>query len=84
MGGVVAAYSVGQLIASPLLGIWADHRPTREPLIVSLSINVVFSVLYCYAGAFPQQHQISAWIVLVSRAFIGFGAGDNNIMTEVV
>lgn len=69
----MAAYSVGQLIASPILGGWADCRPTREPLIVSLIINVVFSVLYCYAGAFPQN--VSLWIVLVSRALIGFGAG---------
>ena len=75
LGWVVAAYSVGQLVASPLLGFWADHRPTREPLIISLIFNVVFSVLYCYAGAFTAQHQLSGWVVLVSRAFIGIGAG---------
>lgn len=68
----MAAYSVGQLVASPVLGVWADHRPTREPLIVSLAINVVFSVLYCFAGAF---HSVSGWIILISRALIGFGAG---------
>lgn len=72
---MVAAYSVGQLVASPVLGVWADHRPTREPLIVSLSINVVFSVLYCFAGAFPPRHLVPGWIVLISRALIGFGAG---------
>ena len=71
----MAAYSVGQLVASPVLGVWADRRPTREPLIVSLVINIVFSVLYCYAGAFPGQHHVSTWIVLVSRVLIGFGAG---------
>lgn len=65
-------------MASPVLGFWADHRPTREPLIVSLFINVVFSVLYCYAGAFPQGHLVSGWIILVSRALIGFGAGIVN------
>lgn len=75
LGWVVAAYSVGQLVASPVLGVWADHRPTWEPLIISLLINVVFSVLYCYAGAFTQQHHTSGWIVLISRALIGFGAG---------
>lgn len=70
----MAAYSVGQLVASPLLGLWADRRPTREPLAISLCVNIVFSILYCYAGAFPQK--VSTWVVLVSRALIGFGAGE--------
>ena len=78
----MAAYSVGQLVASPVLGVWADHRPTREPLIVSLCINVVFSVLYSYAGAFPQH--VSGWVVLVCRALIGFGAGNAAIVRSYV
>jgi ceroid-lipofuscinosis MFS transporter 7 len=82
LGGVVAAYSVGQLVASPVLGAWADLRPTREPLIVSLCINVVFSVLYSYAGAFPQH--VSGWVVLLCRALIGFGAGNAAIVRSYV
>lgn len=73
LGWVVAAYSAGQLVASPLFGLWADHRPTREPLLVSLLINVVFNLLYCYAGAFPLG--VPGWILIVSRALIGFSAG---------
>ena len=73
LGWIVAAYSFGQLIASPLFGFWADKRPTREPLIIALIINVVFNVLYSYCGAFRSG--ISSWIMLVSRAMVGFGAG---------
>ena len=75
----MAAYSVGQLIASPLLGLWADRHPTRAPLMLSLSLNIVFSILYSYAGAFPRQ--VSTWVVLVSRALIGFGAGGANSLS---
>lgn len=73
LGWVVASYSFGQLIASPLLGLWADYRPTREPLIVSLVINIVFNVLYSYVGVFSPIE--AGWVMLVARGFVGFGAG---------
>ena len=73
LGWIVAAYSFGQLLASPFFGFWGDKRPTREPLIIALLINVIFSVLYSYCGAF--QSGITGWIMLVSRALVGFSAG---------
>ena len=73
LGWIVAAYSFGQLVASPFFGFWADKRPMREPLIVALLINVVFNVLYSYCGAFKSG--VSCWMLLVSRAMVGFGAG---------
>lgn len=74
LGGVVAAYSLGQLIASPFFGFWSDRRPTREPLMVSLLINLLFNVLYAYAGAFPPK--VAGYVLLISRFFVGFGAGN--------
>lgn len=74
LGFVVAAYSLGQLLASPFFGFWSDRRPTREPLMVSLVINLVFNVLYSYAGAFPSS--VAGYVLLVSRFFVGFGAGN--------
>lgn len=74
LGGVVAAYSLGQLLASPFFGFWSDRRPTREPLMVSLLINLVFNLLYAYAGAFPAS--VAGYVLLVSRFFVGFGAGE--------
>eukprot|EP00731_Ephydatia_muelleri_P031426 Em0022g940a len=74
LGFVVAAYSLGQLLASPFFGFWSDRRPTREPLMVSLLINLIFNVLYAYAGAFPSA--VAGYVLLVSRFFVGFGAGN--------
>lgn len=73
LGWVVAAYSFGQLVASPFFGAWADWRPTREPLVFSLVITVVFNLLYSWTGAFSAD--IAGWILLISRALVGFGAG---------
>ena len=78
LGWIVAAYSFGQLLASPFFGFWADKRPTREPLIIGLLIIVIFNVLYSYCGAF--QSGLAGWIMLVSRAMVGFGAGLNMVV----
>lgn len=75
LGWVVAAYSFGQLVASPLFGLWGDYRPTREPLLISLVINVIFSLLYSFAGAFPAG--VAGWILIVARCMVGFGAGQH-------
>ena len=73
LGWVVASYSFGQLVASPVFGIWADHRPTREPLIVALVFNVIFNVLYSYCEAFGGG--VAGWVMIASRTLVGFGAG---------
>ena len=73
LGWVVAAYSFGQLLASPVFGFWADRRRTREPLLAALILNVLFSLLYCYTGAIPAG--IAGYILIVARAMVGFGAG---------
>lgn len=73
LGWVVASYSFGQLVASPLFGFWADKRPVREPMLVAMVINIVFSLLYCYCDAIPAG--VSGYILIVSRAMVGFGAG---------
>lgn len=73
LGWVVASYSFGQLIASPVLGVWADHRPTREPLIVATLFNIVFNVVYSYCGAFGGG--VAGWMMILSRTLVGFGAG---------
>lgn len=82
LGWVVAAYSFGQLVASPFFGAWADWRPTREPLVFSLVITVVFNLLYSWTGAFSAD--IAGWILLISRALVGFGAGIAAVVRSYV
>ena len=73
LGWVVASFSFGQLVASPIFGLWADVRPTREPLVAAFAFNIVFSLLYSYLGAFGSG--VAGWVMIASRFLMGFGAG---------
>lgn len=73
LGWVVAAYSLGQMIASPLFGFWSNYRPRREPLVCSIIINLSANIYYAYAYLPAKDNKFH---ILMSRAFVGFGAGD--------
>lgn len=72
LGWMVAAYSLGQMVASPLFGWWSNHRPRREPLVCSIFINLLANIYYAYAYL-PKTH--NKYHLLMSRVFVGFGAG---------
>ncbi|XP_008433899.1 major facilitator superfamily domain-containing protein 8 [Poecilia reticulata] len=73
LGWMVAAYSLGQMVASPLFGLWSNHRPRREPLVCSIFINLAANIYYAYAYL-PKTN--NKYHMLMSRAFVGFGAGN--------
>ena len=76
LGYVVAAYSVGQLIASPLFGFWANRQKSSlTPILVSLVINFLGSMMYGFSGALTAHDSTNGIFMLVSRFFIGVGAG---------
>ncbi|KAJ8262492.1 hypothetical protein GJAV_G00167070 [Gymnothorax javanicus] len=81
LGWVVAAYSLGQMAASPLFGLWSNHRPRREPLVCSILINVAANVMYAYVSL-PQSH--NKYYMLVARTFVGFGAGNVAVVRSYV
>ncbi|KAL4229915.1 Major facilitator superfamily domain-containing protein 8 [Mactra antiquata] len=82
LGWVVAAYSVGQLVASPLFGAWFNYRSkTREPVIASLFINVLANVLYMYLESINSHSKI---LLMVARVLIGFGAGNVAVVRSYV
>ena len=66
-GLLVAAYSVGQFISSPLAGFWFNRRGAREPILWSLVLLVFSNLLYALAW--------NPWILLWSRVIVGLGAG---------
>jgi len=74
LGWVVASYSIGMLVSAPLLGLWADYRPSREPLFLSMLLNVLFNLLYSYCGAF--QSGVAGWVMLSARLITGLAAGE--------
>ncbi len=73
LGWVVAAYSLGQMVASPIFGLWSNYRPRREPLVCSIIINLSANIYYAYAYL-PRTN--NKFHMLMSRAFVGFGAGE--------
>ncbi|XP_064796886.1 major facilitator superfamily domain-containing protein 8 isoform X2 [Oncorhynchus masou masou] len=81
LGWVVAAYSLGQMLASPLFGLWSNHRPRREPLACSIFINVTANIYYCYIYLPTSQNK---YHMLMSRALVGFGAGNVAVVRSYV
>ncbi|KAM9826914.1 major facilitator superfamily domain-containing protein 8 [Neosynchiropus ocellatus] len=81
LGWVVAAYSLGQMIASPLFGLWSNHRPSREPLVCSIFINLTANIYYAYAYLPESNNRIH---ILMARAFVGFGAGNVAVVRSYV
>uniref|UniRef100_A0A8D3BYD6 Major facilitator superfamily (MFS) profile domain-containing protein n=1 Tax=Scophthalmus maximus TaxID=52904 RepID=A0A8D3BYD6_SCOMX len=81
LGWVVAAYSLGQMIASPLFGLWSNHRPRREPLVCSIFINLSANIYYAYAYLPVTNNKFH---ILMSRAFVGFGAGNVAVVRSYV
>ncbi|XP_060589826.1 major facilitator superfamily domain-containing protein 8-like [Ruditapes philippinarum] len=82
LGWVVAAYSVGQLVASPFFGAWSNIRcRTREPLVVSIVINVLANVLYMYLESIQTSPQV---YLLLARALVEFGAGNVAVVRSYV
>lgn len=69
----MATFSLGQLVASPLFGIWSDRRPPQEPVVISLIVSLVATIVYCYAEAFPGTSP--SYILIAARFFTGIGAG---------
>uniref|UniRef100_A0A8D0FST1 Major facilitator superfamily domain containing 8 n=1 Tax=Strix occidentalis caurina TaxID=311401 RepID=A0A8D0FST1_STROC len=71
LGWIIASYSIGQMLASPLFGLWSNYRPRREPLVISTAISVAANCLYAYVHV-PHSH--NKYYMLTARALVGFGA----------
>ncbi|KAM4709109.1 major facilitator superfamily domain-containing protein 8 isoform 2-T2 [Discoglossus pictus] len=81
LGWVIAAFSLGQMVASPLFGLWSNHRLRREPLVVSICILVAASCLYAYVHV-PASH--NKYYMLAARALVGFGSGNVAVVRSYV
>ncbi|XP_068845919.1 major facilitator superfamily domain-containing protein 8 isoform X7 [Capricornis sumatraensis] len=75
LGWVIASYSLGQMVASPLFGLWSNYRPRKEPLIVSIFISVAANCLYAYVHV-PASH--NKYYMLAARGLVGFGAASTD------
>ncbi|EGG24643.1 hypothetical protein DFA_02887 [Cavenderia fasciculata] len=75
-GWIIACYSAGQFIASPLFGWWSNRRPTREPLVISIVISMIGNILYAVCYLFGSK---AVFIMAVARFIVGFGAGNVSV-----
>ncbi|XP_034356079.1 major facilitator superfamily domain-containing protein 8 isoform X3 [Arvicanthis niloticus] len=81
LGWVIASYSLGQMVASPLFGLWSNYRPRKEPLIISISISVAANCLYAYVHV-PAAH--NKYYMLIARGMVGFGAGNVAVVRSYI
>ncbi|XP_076996186.1 major facilitator superfamily domain-containing protein 8 isoform X2 [Tamandua tetradactyla] len=90
LGWVIASFSLGQMVASPIFGLWSNYRPRKEPLIVSIFISVAANCLYAYVHI-PSSH--NKYYMLVARGLVGFGAvfqtcfaliGENGVTWDAI
>ncbi|KAK3100140.1 hypothetical protein FSP39_015244 [Pinctada imbricata] len=82
LGWVVASYSLGQLVASPLFGAVANKfGRSREPLVVSIIINIAANLLYAYLEDIKSYH---VFFLILARSLIGFGAGNVAVVRSYV
>lgn len=68
IGLLFAAYSLAQLVFSPLLGRLSDRFGRRPLLLVSIAVNVVAHTVFAFAGSFA---------VLVAARFASGVAASN-------
>ncbi|XP_068164156.1 major facilitator superfamily domain-containing protein 8 isoform X2 [Antennarius striatus] len=69
------------MVASPIFGLWSNHRPCREPLVCSIFINLSANIYYAYAYLPSTGNKVH---ILMSRAFVGFGAGNVAVVRSYV
>lgn len=81
LGWVIAAFSLGQMLMAPLFGWWSNHRPRREPLLVSLVLAAAAHCLYAYVHA-PASHR--KYCLLLARALAGVGAGNVAVVRSYI
>lgn len=81
LGWVIASFSLGQMVASPVFGLWSNYRPRKEPLIVSIFISVAANCLYAYVHV-PDSH--NKYYMLAARGLVGFGAGNVAVVRSYI
>ncbi|RHY98608.1 hypothetical protein DYB37_010360 [Aphanomyces astaci] len=76
MGMLTSVFSVGRLISSFVFGWMCDRYTFRTVYILSSSLGIVGNIIYLFA----DPHVLSSLqVLLISRFFVGFGAGNRSV-----
>ena len=73
LGWTNSGFSFCQILGSIAFGIWCHRRPAIEPLVFSLILMIIGSLLYSYAQAFIV---LGPYVILIGRMLLGFSAGE--------
>uniref|UniRef100_A0A914CRI9 Major facilitator superfamily (MFS) profile domain-containing protein n=1 Tax=Acrobeloides nanus TaxID=290746 RepID=A0A914CRI9_9BILA len=78
-GFIMAAFSLGQAISSPLFGFWMNKvKSVRPPLTISMFTMMLANLTYASIELFPQKDR--KYVMLLARFAAGFAAGDVAVM----
>ncbi|KAI6205121.1 hypothetical protein M3Y94_00756600 [Aphelenchoides besseyi] len=77
-GYVVAIYSLGQIIASPLVGYWSNRiKQIRLPLYTNIALMFVGNFIYLSLEILPAHRK--QWL-LFGRFITGFGSSNISLL----
>jgi ceroid-lipofuscinosis MFS transporter 7 len=77
-GLTVACYSIGQIISSPLFGLWSNKsKSIRHPLCMGLLLMLFGNVIYILMEIFPFHKR---YVLLIARFVIGLGSGNVTLL----
>uniref|UniRef100_A0A914C8P6 Major facilitator superfamily (MFS) profile domain-containing protein n=1 Tax=Acrobeloides nanus TaxID=290746 RepID=A0A914C8P6_9BILA len=78
-GFIIAAFSLGQAISSPLLGYWSNKaKSIKPPLTLTLSMMMLANIIYGCIELFSTKDR--SYIMMATRFIAGFAAGDVAVM----
>jgi len=76
VGGLIAAFSLAQLLSAPLWGSFSDRYGRRPALLCGLILSAIAYVIFAFAG--------TLWLLLASRVVQGFGGGTIGVVQAYV
>jgi len=81
LGWLVASFSIGQLIASPIIGYISNRTDANKmPLVISTALIVVSNLLYAYVQSLNNFGFSNKWWIMLARFIMGMGAANSTIM----
>lgn len=76
IGGIIAAFSVAQLLSAPIWGRVSDHYGRRPALLVGLLASAAAFAIFGFAN--------SVWLLFASRFIQGAGGGTTGVAQAYV
>uniref|UniRef100_A0A914VZ74 Major facilitator superfamily (MFS) profile domain-containing protein n=1 Tax=Plectus sambesii TaxID=2011161 RepID=A0A914VZ74_9BILA len=81
-GFVIASYSVGQAVSSPIFGFWNQKtKGTRRPVMSGMVLTILGNLIYALLPTFSDNRK---WIMMFARFLVGFGSGVVGVLRAYI